>query len=261
MQDGVLYCGEVVHKRVRPVEHKLNYRVFSMAVDLDRLQTLAGRLRLFSLNGLNIFSLRETDHGHRDGTPLSEFAWQQVRKAGCEDQVSRIIMLFYPRLFGYAFNPLTVYYCVNDQNQPVLMIYEVRNTFGEDLTYVLPAGPARGNTYTHDIDKSFFVSPFNQVEGRYTFHVNEPSDDLTVGVALKTDGKPLLRTHFKGAASRLSDMALVKMLFAYPLMTAKIVAGIHWEALKLWKKGLRLNTRPPAPKSRVHYGSEIKSGV
>ena len=252
-----LYKGEVVHKRVRPVEHKLKYRVFSMALDLDHVEEVAKASRLFSLNRFNLFSLFERDHGHRDGSALADFAWGEVRKTGMEDRVERITMLFYPRIFGLAFNPLTVYFCLDKTGVPVLVIYEVRNTFGEDLTYVVPAGQNKGTggkpVFSHGIDKQFYVSPFNDVEGAYTFHVTPPDDALTVGVALHTDEGPLLRTHFKGQRHGWSDRALLRTFLSYPLMTLKIVSGIHWEALKLWRKGLRLKTRPPAPPNRIVY--------
>ena len=256
---GSIFRGEVVHKRVRPVEHKLRYRVFALAMDVDQLESEAKRLKLFSLNRFNLFSINQKQHGHRDGSSLSSFAWQQVRKAGMAEQVDRIVVLFYPRIFGFAFNPLTVYFCVDAQDQPVLMIYEVRNTFGEDLTYVLPAGPAQGAVYSHAIDKSFYVSPFNDVDGHYSFHVIKPDADLTVGVALKTEEGPLLRTHFKARRSKLTDGVLIKMFLAYPLMTLKVVGAIHWEALKLWKKGLRLKTRPAAPEARIIYGGSLSA--
>ena len=258
---GCIYRGEVVHKRVRPVEHKLKYRVFSLAMDVDKLSQTAKKLRLFSANGFNIFSIKEADHGHRDHRSISEFAWEQVRHAKLQNDVKKIMMVFYPRIFGFAFNPLTVYFCIDGTGTPLLMIYEVRNTFGENLTYVLPAGAQNGASFSHKIDKEFYVSPFNNVEGDYTFHVTRPDDKVTIGVALKTDDAPLLRTHFRGVKTKLSDRKLIGMLFRYPLMTAKIVAGIHWEALLLWRKGLSLETRPPAPAHRISYGGGITPAV
>ncbi|MEM9734112.1 MAG: DUF1365 domain-containing protein [Pseudomonadota bacterium] len=251
---GSLYRGEVIHARLRPVAHKLRYRVFSLMMDVDRLEEEAARLRLFSLERFNLFSLHRHQHGHRDGRTLSQFAWGQVARLGLTGEVERITMLFYPRLLGFAFNPLTVYFCLGKDGAPRAMIYEVRNTFGENVTYVLKAGDPHGRAWTHGIDKSFYVSPFNEVEGDYTFHVTRPDEDMTVGVALKTDGAPLIRTHFRGHRHALTDGALVKAFFAYPLMTLKVVAAIHWEALKLWRKGLRLKTRPAPPDARIIYG-------
>lgn len=260
-RDGCIYRGEVVHKRLRPVEHKLSYRVFTLALDVDQLEQIASRLRLFAVNRFSLFSLCEKDHGHRDQRTIAQFAWEQVRIAGLGGQVKRITMLFYPRILGFAFNPLTVYFCLSEDNRPLLMIYEVRNTFGENLTYILPAGPAHGDTFTHSIDKEFYVSPFNQVEGDYTFHVTSPEVGVTVGVALKTENHPLLRTHFRGRSENLSDGSLLTMFVSYPLMTLKVVAGIHWEALLLWRKGLKLQTRPPAPKNRILYGKGIRQAA
>lgn len=255
---GAIFRGEVVHCRVRPVHHKLRYRVFSLALDVDRLQEAASKLALFSLNSLNLYSLREGDHGHRDGSSLSKFAWQQVRRSGFDQQVCRIMVVFYPRILGYAFNPLTVYYCVDSCENPVLMIYEVRNTFGEDVTYVVPAGGSQDGIYTHSIGKSFYVSPFNNVDGRYAFHVTRPGPTMTIGVALKTEGQPLLRTHFRACRTELTDLSLLKMLFAYPMMTAKVMVAIHWEALKLWRKGLKLKSRPKPPEPRILFGDKIR---
>ena len=254
LPNGSIFRGEVVHKRMRPVEHKLRYRVFSLLMDVDRLEDEAKRLKLFSLNRFNLFSIKERQHGNRDGSSLSDFAWQQVRKAGMGERVERIMVLFYPRIFGFAFNPLTVYYCLDADGAPALMIYEVRNTFGQALTYILPAGADHDGTFTHVIDKCFYVSPFNEVDGRYSFHVIRPDDELTVGVALKTDDAPLIRTHFKGHRNKLTDRALMKVFCAYPLMTLKVVAAIHWEALKIWRKGMRINTCPDAPEAKIVYG-------
>ena len=251
---GAIYRGEVVHQRLRPVQHKLRYRVFSLLLDVDRLEEITRHLRFFSLDGFNLFSVSQKQHGHRDGTTLSEFAWEQVRKCGVANHVTQIKVLCYPRILGFAFNPLTVYFCLDDNESPVLMIYEVRNTFGEDLTYILQAGDPTNGAYAHAINKEFYVSPFNNVDGDYSFHVTPPDASLTVGVALRTEDQPLLRTHFRGHRSRLTDSALLKMFFAYPLMTIKVVAGIHWEALKLWRKGLRLKDRPAPPPSRIVYG-------
>lgn len=248
-----IYQGEVTHKRVSPVQHKLNYRVFSLMIDVDQLKQVSTRTKLFSVGRWNLFSLCQRDHGYKNDRSISDFAWDIVAQSNLSDRVKRIRMLFYPRILGFAFNPLTTYFCEDSTGEPVLMIYEVRNTFGENLTYVLAAGPKRNGAYAHGTKKNFYVSPFNDVSGDYHFHIRSEDLEKTVGVALKVDGQPVLRTHFRGKATDLTDKALLHSFFAYPLMTMKIIFGIHWEALRLWRKGMTLTKRPPAPLHRIEF--------
>jgi len=254
-----IFQGKVVHKRLRPKEHRLHYRVFTFLLDVDQLGETERRLKFFSVDRFNIFSLYQRDHGSRDGKPMSDFAWDTVKKAGMSEQVTSVHVLLYPRIFGFAFNPITVYFCLDQNQRPALMIYEVRNTFGENLTYVLKAGPEKNGTFAHSTPKAFYVSPFNKVDGDYTFHVTFEESSLAVGVALKTDDAPLLRTHYNAAGSEMSDFKLLKLLITHPLMTLKVVAGINWEALKLWVKGMKLTDRPPAPATRIVFGDGDKS--
>lgn len=246
--------GEVVHKRLYPTEHKLKYRVFSLLLDVDKLEDTSAHLKWFSLDRFNLFSLNQHQHGYRNASSIGEFAWDQMQKLGLESEVVRIEMLFYPRLLGFAFNPLTVYFCRAADETIRAVIYEVRNTFGENLTYVMAAGENRGGSFAQSTAKQFYVSPFNTVEGDYLFHVRTLPSELTVGVALVEAGKPVLRTHFRGQRNPLSDTALLTTFVRYPLMTLKVVAGIHWEAAKLWRKGLRMRDRPEAPEQPIVYG-------
>ena len=243
------FCpGIVVHKRVRPVEHRLSYDVFSLLLDVDQLSEQAKSRRFFSIDRFNLLSVHQKDHGHKDGRSVSDFVRDMAAKADMEGEIRRAWMLCYPRILGYAFNPITVYFCCGADAKIRLMIYEVRNTFGEHVTYVMPAGEPRNGVYSHVSDKAFYVSPFNNVEGSYRFHTALSEDVLTVGVALSVDDAPLLRTHFKAAIQPLGDGTIVKAVLAYPFMTLKVVAAIHWEAAKLYLKGLRLKDRPKPPK-------------
>ncbi|MDD9908065.1 MAG: DUF1365 domain-containing protein [Ahrensia sp.] len=251
---GSLCIGEVVHKRLTPAEHKLRYRVFSLLLDVDRLNDVQSKLRWFSVDRFNLFSLNRKQHGYRDERSLSQFGWDQVERLGLTDEVDRIEMLFYPRIFGFAFNPLTVYFCRETGGSLAAVIYEVRNTFGEHLTYVMRAGDPESEAHTHRCAKRFYVSPFNPVAGDYLFHVRAQDDDLTVGVALKENDEPTLRTHFRARNEPLSDRSLLSAWVRHPLMTLKVVAAIHWEAAKLWRKGLTMKERPSAPSEPIVYG-------
>ncbi len=252
MKLPALYSGTVFHTRLRPIGHKLRYRVFATLFDCDTLEGLNKRLRLFSYNRFNLFSLYDCDHG--DGTPVREYLAGLAEDAeGCDD-VCRFAMLCYPRILGYAFNPLTVYYGLDLEDRVRLVIYEVNNTFGERKSYVLPVGESSGDgVIAQNCAKELYVSPFNAVQGTYGFHLTPPGDTLTIGVTLKDDDGPLLKAHFSGGREDLSDTALLRAIARTGWMTVKVTVGIHYEAARLWLKGLRLKPRPPAPKSPVSF--------
>lgn len=250
MRNEGLYRGEVVHARLRPVAHKLSYKVFSLLTDIDRLDELGRRLKLFSYNRFGLTSVCDKDHF--EGKPLRQSLDSIAAKAGMAHLVDRYLMLAYPRILGFVFNPITVFYGLDKAGTPRLMIYEVNNTFGQKQTYVLPVEETKTDGLIHQAcAKTFYVSPFNNVEGDYAFHITPPSEEMTIGVALKTDGEPLLRAHFRGRHEPVTDTGLLKALLAYGWMSINVVVAIHFEALKLWLKGLRLRPRPKAPKSRI----------
>ena len=236
-----LYTGLVVHKRVRPKKHELRYRVFSLLVDLDRIEAVAGQSRVFSLNRRGLVSLWFSDFGPRDGSNPAAFVREKARAAGISGEIARVRMLAYPRVFGYAFNPLTVYFLENAAGETIGLVHEVSNTFGEHHFYVAPVSP--GDTLRHSAKKEFYVSPFNTLEGDYRFSVRPPGNEVFVGIVLGTEDGPLLSAWFEGKSRSFSDGALGKLLLAYPLMTVKVFAGIHFEALRLWLKGVPLTLR------------------
>ncbi len=235
-----LYVGDVVHRRLAPVCHELRYRVYNLFADVDELPDLARRLKLFSYNRFNLFSIDDRKHGPGDGTPIREFVWSLVKAAGKADEIKRIFMFCYPRVLGYVFNPLTVYYGVDSSDRLCLMIYEVNNTFGERHSYVIPVDESG----TQSCDKKFYVSPFNPVEGHYDFRILPPGDELKLAITLATEHGPRLTAWFSGARLLLTDANLLRSFLSLPLMPLKIIGGIHWEAIKLWIKGMRLVKRP-----------------
>jgi uncharacterized protein len=234
-----LYVGKVVHRRLRPVLHELNYSVATILVDVDRLDQLPGLLRY---NRFGLFGLHDKDVGALEHPKtIPEFAWAEMRKHGAGSDVTRILMLCYPRILGYSFNPLTVFYGLDSADNIRMLLFEVHNTFGG--RHVYPAGPfAPGEQAFSTAEKTFRVSPFNRIEGTYGLKASLPAETIGVGVTLSTGHGPVLNAYFTGVRKPLANRTLLGVFLTIPLMTFKVMAGIHWEALKLWAKGLKLQS-------------------
>jgi DUF1365 family protein len=243
-----------MHARLRPLPgsgktHRFQYRVVSLSIDLDRLDEADRMSPLFGVNRRAVFSFHERDHGDRDGTPLRAYAGRMAARSGIDLAGGRVRLLCYPRILGYVFNPLTVYYCEDRSGRLALLIYEVRNTFGEVHAYVCPV--AEGETSPAGIrqqqDKRFYVSPFIGMATRYHFRMAPPAEDVKIRI-LETDSEgPLLAATFHGRRRALCSINLLKAFVALPLLTLKIIAAIHVEAARLWLKGARVVPRPTPP--------------
>ena len=254
MRPATIYTGTVVHKRLRPKVHALSYGVFSLLLDVDRLEDVAKQSRLFSINRFNILSFHDRDHGPGDGTRAADHARDVFRTAGFDPSRFQILLLSYPRVLGYVFNPLSVYYAIDPDHGLVALIYEVNNTWGERRSYVVAAGDAHLGSYAQSARKELLVSPFAEANGHYGFRVTLPANDLLVGVQLYDTAGALLRTHFKGEAENWSDRRLLGLLFRFPLLTLKIISAIHIEAFKLWWKGVPVTSGATTPGYSVSYG-------
>jgi uncharacterized protein len=236
-----IYRGTVTHRRLRPVAHALAYDVAAILVDVDQIALSAKQCRFLSYNRFNFFGIDDRDHGAGDGSTIHEYVWNIVKsKSGTED-VCHIFMLCYPRLLGFVFNPMTTFFCVDGSGQVKMMIYEVHNTFGGRHSYVTDVIRADQPNY-FQTEKVFYVSPFNKVEGHYGLKASPPAERVSVGVALTTAEGPTMNAYFVGKRETLNDRNLLQVFFAYPLMTLKVVAAIHFEALKLWWKGLKVQS-------------------
>lgn len=246
---NALYVGHVRHARYRPKAHRFDYRVFSTFLDVDDIDAKQLHLQFLSVDRYNLFSIRKRDHGPKDGSNLRPFIEGLLEEAGLAAP-SRIFMLSYPRMLGFAFNPLTVYYCLNGPDVSA-MVYEVRNTFGDDHIYVVPLTDNTSETpLLHARDKKMHVSPFINMQTRYHFSAELPDADLRLVIRETQDQAPLLLASFVAHRRQLTDTTLLRAFITHPLMTVKVLVAIHLEAAKLFIKGVPFIRRPKPPESR-----------
>ena len=245
-----LYAGDVMHQRMKPVGHRFRYRVYSMFIDLGRLTEADGLSPLFSVNRANVMSFHEADHLRGTSeTSLRTHIDALLKEAGLDQPAARIELACYPRIFGKVFNPLSVYYAYGQDGRIVALVYEVRNTFGEKHTYVckIEAGDITPAGIRQSRSKLFYVSPFMEMDVQYQFRMNIPGDRIKWRILETDQSGPMLAAAYNGARRTLSTESILACLLQIPLLTWKIVGGIHYEALKLWLKGMRYVPRPAPP--------------
>ena len=250
---SALYTGQVMHARLHPQRHRFAYRVVSLYLDLDERAALARRLRLLGFGRNRVFGFLERDHGPRDGSPLRPWIDARLAEAGIDLDGGPVRLLCFPRLWGYVFNPLTVWYCFHREGDLRAVLYEVSNTFGEHHHYLIPTPPGHGDdgVIRQSCAKGFYVSPFLPETARYHFRLRVPDARLALAMEHRAaDGTRLIAVH-TGQRRPLSDANLLRAVVRHPLMTVKVIAGIHWEALRLWRKGARYHPRPAPPPAPV----------
>ena len=255
MRNSCIYFGNVMHKRLRPFTHRFSYRIYAFLFDLDELSRLDSELPFFSYNRPGLFSFHDKDHGPRDGSPLKPWAEDHLARAGVDVTGGRIALLCLPRLLGYAFNPLTMWFCYDRADRLQAVIYEVSNTFGERHCYLLPVdhGINEGGPVLQDCDKGLYVSPFIPMESRYRFRLLAPGRRLSVLIRQSVREGEILLATWTGRRAPMARSSLFRAFFFYPLLTFKVIAAIHWQALWLWVKGATYQKRPVPPARPVSY--------
>jgi DUF1365 family protein len=245
-----LYLSTVMHRRLGDFPYRFSYPVFSLLLDIDQLE--ASATRLLRIDRAGLLSFQRRDHGPRDGSALRPWAEGILGSAGIHLDGGSIHLLCFPRLLGYVFNPLSVWYCRHRDGSLRAVIAEVSNTFGERHCYLLhDAGrpmswPARAQAH-----KCFHVSPLLGMQCDYRFQFDEPGSELRVVIRQSEQGEPRLIASQIGRALPLTDRALLRALLRTPLMPFKVMAAIHWQALKIWLRGARFHPKPTPPLHEV----------
>lgn len=244
---NAIYSGRVGHKRISPRVHAFKYRVFYIFQDLDDFEIKAKATWCLSLNKLNIFSVREKDYGSGKPRGLKSHIMDQLIKAGISTPPSKIFMLTMPRILGYGFNPITVFFGYDANDEVMAVIYEVHNTFGETHSYVFPISSGE-KIADHGINKSLYVSPFFEVQGKYRFRTNPPRENFNLLIHYLNDAGELRMTADLSTSRKpLNAKSLMALFFTVPLSTLKVISAIHFEAFRLWLKRVPLAPRPSPP--------------
>ena len=245
-----LYAGVVSHVRLRPRPHRLRYRIFMLLLDLDELDGLDARLRRFSVGRLALTGFSPRDHLDHTGQDLRGQVETILAEAGLEGG-GPIRLLAMPRILGGVFNPLTVWFLHRADGALSAVLYEVRNTFGESHSYLIPAAPGTHEVLSQSIDKGFYVSPFMDMDLTYAFRIRPPGERVAVSIEVSDAEGPVLTAAFAGERSEMTDANLLSAWLKHPMTSLGVLAAIHWEALWMWLKGEPIRERPPPPATPV----------
>ena len=248
--NSCIYNGEVTHTRFKPVRHFLKYKTFSLLIDLDEINLLDKSIGIFSYNKFNIFSFYDRDHGDRDGGNLKDWVISNLKKFQINENITNIKILCYPRILGYVFNPLSIFYCY-EKDKLVAIFYEVKNTFNEQHTYIFKI--KNNEEIIQKCKKKFYVSPFMDMETYYNFKLLNPNDKLSVFIKQTDSDGTILTATQTGDKKEFSFKQLAINFLKYPLMTIKIIGSIHYEALLLWKKGAIYRKRDIKLKNNLSF--------
>ena len=254
MINSAIYNGQVIHKRFKPKVHYFKYKVFSLLIDLSELETLDKKVNFFSFNKFNLISFHEKDHGERNGSSLKLWVHRNLEKNNIQTKDIKIKILCYPRIFGFVFNPLSVFYIYNLKDQLISIMYEVKNTFGEQHTYIFKV-TKDSNLIQNNCSKKFHVSPFIEMNCNYFFRLLKPGNKISVIIDQYDSEDQILYASQDGVRSDFDTKNLIKSYLKHPIMTFKIILAIHFEAFKLWAKGIKFIKKRLKKKNNTTFES------
>ncbi len=235
-----LYHCLVMHHRFSPKVHKFHYRTFMWCFDLDELDELHQKSWFFSRNRFNLFSFWDKDHLLKSGE-------KEVSKIKTETEVKaylkinnidlgegKIYLITNLRTLGYLFNPVSFYYCFNEQNEPVAAIAEVGNTYYEMKTFML--GHFENDAFELRTKKHFYVSPFTKLDDEFDFKLKLPSNKLNIKIDDYREGEKFFISTLTGEQKALNNWSIIGAFIRFPFHTLQVIVLIHWQAFKLWVK-------------------------
>lgn len=248
-----LYETRIMHHRLFPKEHKFSYNFFSFYLDLDEINILNKTIFLLSRNKFNVYAFFDKDHIKRDSQDIKENVLSYLKEKNIDLNGGRIMLLTYLRTFGYVFNPVSFYYCFDRDNNPVCVVPEIGNTFGELKPFFISTESLQNDKFKETQDKFYYISPFARVDDQLEFRLTIPNDRLNICVDTSRDGKKMIVTTMMGDKTELTNKNLFWMSLKFPFVTLKVIFLIHWHALMLWIKKIPYEQKT----SNMHLQKEV----
>ncbi len=246
-QACLLHACSVAHARQFPQQYRFRYRIFSILIDIDNLRDADQCTRLFRTNRFGVVAFHERDHGPLDGSSLRRWIDDQLAEQGLSKPAT-VLLQCMPRVMGYVFNPISLWYCFAASGDVLAILVEVNNTFGEKHCYLLSeGGKAMSWPVRQSAEKCFHVSPFIGMQARYQFRISDPRQKLSVVINEYQDDQLMLVATQTGQPQPLAFSSLARLLARLPLSTFKVMAAIHWQALRIWWRGGKFHKKPPPP--------------
>jgi DUF1365 family protein len=242
MPPATLYAGRVAHIRHAPFRHRFDYRIWMMCADLDRLDELAAGSKFFAHNKAGLISIQDKDHGFRDGRPMRAFVEAALAVENLSQYAAKILFITMPRLLGYAFNPISFYFCHDEAGRLGAVLHQVKNTFGDQIGYLMPVKSA--GIIRQTAPKRMHVSPFFDMQGGYRFALTPPQEKLTVSIQYGAAAAKRMTATMSLHARPFTDASVLRLLAEMPLAPVKVMLAIHWQALKLYLRGARFHGVP-----------------
>lgn len=247
-----LYISNVMHRRLTPVRYKFSYRVFGLLSNLDRLDKLNKLSKLVSYNSFNLFSFYDADHGPEDGSALKPWIARHLAEHNLASDDLTVYLHSMPRVLGYTFNPISYWFCYSKDQRPLAILVEVNSTFGDKHSYLLDAKNFAENTSVRaNKKKKLHVSPLIDMDAEYDFKISQPGDTFTAAIKESKNRELFLVAAQHGSKKKITSATMLKVFIGLPLMTLKVIAMIHWQALKIYLQGGKFYKRPAPPREEV----------
>jgi len=242
-----IYECRVMHHRTSPKEHRFVHRIFMFCIDLDELNPLCKHLSFLGHNRFNLYSFYDIDHLQKNDRSTKDKVLDYIRENGvkAEDHF-KVQLVTLPRIMGYVFNPVSFYFVYNNERQPVCAIAEVGNTYHEMKPYLLTV--QQGERFRLRVPKHFYVSPFSRLDLDFDFSLAIPGDQLNVHINEYEGKNRILTSSVTGDTQSFTNGKLIWYTIKYPLLTLRVVALIHWNALLLYLKGIKHHPKADNPK-------------